>query len=103
MRERRRTPPAEPHRPYSTVRSAASLACIASLLLVGGSLAPSGNSRVTAAGAQSPSPVPAPSLSPSTYRATHASSAKSTSDLLLKLGARPLSESGVQILDLFYK
>ena len=28
---------------------------------------------------------------------------KSTSDLLLKLGARPLSESGVQILDLFYK
>ena len=28
---------------------------------------------------------------------------KSTSDLLLKLGARPLSESGVQIFDLFYK
>jgi ankyrin repeat protein len=28
---------------------------------------------------------------------------KSTSDLLLKLGARPLAESGVQILDLFYK
>jgi ankyrin repeat protein len=28
---------------------------------------------------------------------------KSTSDLLLKLGARPLSQSGVQILDLFYK
>jgi uncharacterized protein len=28
---------------------------------------------------------------------------KSTSDLLLKLGARPLSESSVQILDLFYK
>jgi ankyrin repeat protein len=28
---------------------------------------------------------------------------KSTSDLLLKLGAKPLSESGVQILDLFYK
>jgi len=28
---------------------------------------------------------------------------KSTSDLLLKLGARPLTESGVQILDLFYK
>ena len=28
---------------------------------------------------------------------------KSTSDLLLKLGATPLSESGVQILDLFYK
>jgi ankyrin repeat protein len=28
---------------------------------------------------------------------------KSTSDLLLKLGARPLSESGVQILDVFYK
>jgi uncharacterized protein len=28
---------------------------------------------------------------------------KSTSDLLLKLGARPLPESGVQILDLFYK
>ena len=26
-----------------------------------------------------------------------------TADLLLKLGARPLSESGVQILDLFYK
>lgn len=28
---------------------------------------------------------------------------KSTSDLLLKLGATPLSESGVQVLDLFYK
>ena len=28
---------------------------------------------------------------------------KSTSDLLLKLGARPLAESGVRILDLFYK
>jgi len=28
---------------------------------------------------------------------------KSTSDLLLKLGARPLSESGVQIFDRFYK
>jgi ankyrin repeat protein len=28
---------------------------------------------------------------------------KSTSDLLLKLGARPLAESGVQVLDLFYK
>jgi len=28
---------------------------------------------------------------------------KSTSDLLLKLGAKPLPESGVQILDLFYK
>jgi ankyrin repeat protein len=28
---------------------------------------------------------------------------RSTSELLLKLGARPLSESGVQILDLFYK
>jgi ankyrin repeat protein len=28
---------------------------------------------------------------------------KSTSDLLLKLGARPLAESGVQIRDLFYK
>ena len=28
---------------------------------------------------------------------------KTTSDLLLKLGARPLPESGVQILDLFYK
>ena len=28
---------------------------------------------------------------------------KSTSDLLLKLGARPLSQSGIQILDLFYK
>jgi ankyrin repeat protein len=28
---------------------------------------------------------------------------KSTSDLLLKLGAKPLAESGVQILDLFYK
>ena len=28
---------------------------------------------------------------------------KSTSGLLLKLGARPLSQSGVQILDLFYK
>jgi cytohesin len=28
---------------------------------------------------------------------------KSTSDLLLKLGAKPLTESGVQILDLFYK
>jgi ankyrin repeat protein len=28
---------------------------------------------------------------------------KSTSDLLLKLGARPLTESGVRILDLFYK
>ena len=28
---------------------------------------------------------------------------KSTSDLLLKLGAKPLSESGVQIFDLFYK
>ena len=28
---------------------------------------------------------------------------KSTSDLLLKLGAKPLSESGVKILDLFYK
>ena len=28
---------------------------------------------------------------------------KSTSDLLLKLGAMPLSESGVQILDLFYR
>ena len=28
---------------------------------------------------------------------------KSTADLLLKLGAKPLSESGVQILDLFYK
>jgi ankyrin repeat protein len=28
---------------------------------------------------------------------------KSTSDLLLKLGARPLSDAGVQILDLFYK
>ena len=70
MRERRRIPPAEPHRPYSTVRSAASLACIAALLMVGGSLAaPSGNSRVKAAGAQSPSPVPAPSLSPSTHQA----------------------------------
>jgi ankyrin repeat protein len=28
---------------------------------------------------------------------------KSTSDLLLRLGAKPLSESGVQIFDLFYK
>jgi ankyrin repeat protein len=28
---------------------------------------------------------------------------KSTSDLLLKLGAKPLAESGVQIRDLFYK
>jgi ankyrin repeat protein len=28
---------------------------------------------------------------------------KSTADLLLKLGAKPLPESGVQILDLFYK
>ena len=28
---------------------------------------------------------------------------KSTSDLLLKLGAKPLANSGVQILDLFYK
>jgi ankyrin repeat protein len=28
---------------------------------------------------------------------------KSTADLLLKLGAKPLSESGVEILDLFYK
>ena len=28
---------------------------------------------------------------------------KSTSDLLLKLGARPLADSGVEILDLFYK
>jgi ankyrin repeat protein len=28
---------------------------------------------------------------------------KTTSDLLLKLGARPLPESGVRILDLFYK
>jgi hypothetical protein len=28
---------------------------------------------------------------------------KSTSDLLLKLGATPLEQSGVQILDLFYK
>jgi ankyrin repeat protein len=28
---------------------------------------------------------------------------KSTSDLLLKLGAKPLAESGVQIFDLFYK
>jgi uncharacterized protein len=28
---------------------------------------------------------------------------KSTADLLLKLGARPLAESGVQILELFYK
>jgi uncharacterized protein len=28
---------------------------------------------------------------------------KSTSDLLLQLGAKPLAESGVQILDLFYK
>ncbi len=28
---------------------------------------------------------------------------KSTSDLLLKLGARPLSQSGVQVLDRFYK
>ena len=28
---------------------------------------------------------------------------KSTSDLLLQLGARSLSQSGVQILDLFYK
>ena len=28
---------------------------------------------------------------------------KSTSELLLKLGAKPLPESGVQILDLFYK
>jgi ankyrin repeat protein len=28
---------------------------------------------------------------------------KSTADLLLKLGARPLLESGVEILDLFYK
>jgi ankyrin repeat protein len=28
---------------------------------------------------------------------------KSTSDLLLKLGARPLPDSGVQIFDLFYK
>jgi ankyrin repeat protein len=28
---------------------------------------------------------------------------KSTSDLLLKLGAKPLHESGVQVLDLFYK
>jgi len=69
MRERRRIPPAEPHRPYSMVRRAASLACIAALLMVGGSLAPSGNSRVNAAGAQSPSPVPAPSLSTSTHRA----------------------------------
>ena len=28
---------------------------------------------------------------------------RSTSDLLLKLGARPLSESGVQVLEVFYK
>jgi len=28
---------------------------------------------------------------------------KSTADLLLKLGAKPLAESGVQILELFYK
>ena len=28
---------------------------------------------------------------------------KSTSDLLLKLGAKPLADSGVQIFDLFYK
>jgi ankyrin repeat protein len=28
---------------------------------------------------------------------------RSTSDLLLKLGARPVTESGVQVLDLFYK
>ncbi len=28
---------------------------------------------------------------------------KSTSDLLLKFGAKPLAESGVQIRDLFYK
>ena len=28
---------------------------------------------------------------------------KSTADLLLKLGAKPLAESGVQIFELFYK
>jgi ankyrin repeat protein len=28
---------------------------------------------------------------------------RSTAELLLKLGAKPLAESGVQILDLFYK
>jgi hypothetical protein len=28
---------------------------------------------------------------------------KSTADLLLKLGAKPLAESGVQVFDLFYK
>jgi len=28
---------------------------------------------------------------------------RSTSDLLLKLGARPLAESGVQVQELFYK
>ena len=52
-----------------TVRGAATLACVAALLMVGGSLAPPGNSRVKAAGPQSPSLAPAPSLSPSTHRA----------------------------------
>jgi hypothetical protein len=42
---------------------------------------------------------------PAAYRLSQSSRVvrKTTSDLLLKLGARPLSESGVQILDLFYK
>ena len=48
----------------STVRGVASLACVAALLMVGGSVAPSGT-RIQAAGAQSPSPAPVSSLPPS--------------------------------------
>ena len=47
-----------------TVRGAASLACVAALLMVVGSV-PSPGTRIQAAGAQSPSPTPASTLPPS--------------------------------------